>query len=833
MNLLPNIGVALVWTGLASILVAIVSYLIGLRTAGEEGESKPPAQRFARLAYFAAAACVIGIAVIHSTLLLTHRFDINYVYRYSARGLPPGYLFATFWAGQEGSFLLWAFWTSVLGAILACTAGRRIEPRVMPVYGCVLAFLLVILAVKSPFAPYAPMSPSDPIGTPADGMGLNPLLENPWMVVHPPTLFLGFSSLAVTFSFGIAALLWGDFDNWFRRTWPWALFSFAVLGFGVMLGGYWAYETLGWGGFWGWDPVENGPLVPWLGMTAYLHAAQTQRARGSLKRTTLFLGMFPFVAALYETFLTRTGILDKFSNHSFSTLGGVANSIILYGLLFAVAVSVSLLIWRSSKIKSETGSLEDASSRDFGMTLAIAILLLCAVITGVGMSAPLITQAGVSLGLIQNQSSVQQDFYNKANFPVALLMLLGMAVGPYLAWRQTIGKQIEPLMWSYVAAVLSTLGFFVVGHLFFHTNTTAPLIMMFALSMMCILANIRLLSVRRGLDAAGLAAGVRTAGGALAHIGAAVFLLGVVFLVAWYRQDDEILVAGHSRAITAFPMTVTFTGTTSTLRDPANDLKLDVLEGARGKQVHYVALMPLAVRDVEGTEKLLARPAIVHRWWGDLYFAMKDGPEQISPTALLKANILKGESATLAGYRVQFNGFEVPPADAADVKQGIMPAVFPVTAHMVVTPDGGAARNVDVQLIQYQNDPLAPTSPEVRLPMTAEKLPFAIAFTGMDADTGSAQFYVRDADEAPVPAYTIEVSTRPMIGLVWLGTVLIALGGLISMRRRMLENRLVPVPDPEPIGQLTSRQSRRETRSERHGRTVRSRTSPEPAKGGH
>ena len=285
---LPILGTLFVWCALAAVIVAIAGYLLSLKqeagaVSAEETILRPKAQLVGRGAFIAAAAFVFGIAAVHLTLLLTHRFDINYVYNFSARELPPLYLFATFWAGQEGSFLLWAVWTVVIGTVLAFTSGRTAEPRVMPIFSCVLGFLLVLLAVKSPFAPLAGGGP-----IPVDGQGLNPLLENPWMVVHPPTLFLGFASLASTFAFAVAALVWGDTQNWVRRAWPWALFSFAVLGFGIMLGGYWAYETLGWGGFWGWDPVENGPLVPWLGITAFLHAALTTRARGSFEENDSF-----------------------------------------------------------------------------------------------------------------------------------------------------------------------------------------------------------------------------------------------------------------------------------------------------------------------------------------------------------------------------------------------------------------------------------------------------------------------------------------------------------------------------------------------------------------
>ena len=249
--------------------------------------------------------------------------------------MAPLYWFPSFWAGQEGSFLLWAFWISVLGIVLATTSGKA-ERRVMPIYGSVLLFLVVLLAVRSPFVPLDTQG----MPVPTEGLGLNPNLENPWMVIHPPTLFLGFSSLTVPFAFALSALFWRDWDGWLRRALPWGLFGFAVLGLAMMMGGYWAYEMLGWGGFWEWDPVENGPFVPWMALIAFLHAAQIQRVRGGFQKPTLFFGLLPFVGAMYESFLTRTGVLSDFSVHSFSELGGAANNLLIGGLLLAVFVSV-------------------------------------------------------------------------------------------------------------------------------------------------------------------------------------------------------------------------------------------------------------------------------------------------------------------------------------------------------------------------------------------------------------------------------------------------------------------------------------------------------------
>ena len=524
--------------------------------------------------------------------------------------------------------------------------------------------------------------------------------------------------------------------------------------------------------------------------------------------------------------------------HSFSTLGGTANSIILYALLGVVVFSLGLLVWRGGQIKNDSEATENATSRDFGMTMAVVLLLVCAVITGAGMSAPLITEAGAALHITKvSLGSVPASFYNKANFPVAVLLMIGMAIGPYLSWRQTTTKAVEPLMWLYLIAVAFAIGFVVYSRQVLHANATVPLIVLFTSCILCVIANAALLLKRRSNEAsgnAGVSAGIRTAGGALAHIGAALLLLGVVFLVAWYRQSDQIIVQGQPRPVDSFPMTLGMAGQTSNINDPANKLRLSIAEGPEGgAQSHYLVYMPLALRSVQGQMQMVARPVIAHRWWGDVYIAWKDGPEDLSPVLPLKSTFSEGQSLTFKGYKIEVGNFSADPVAAAMARSGQMPDKFPVTIPLMVTAPGGKPVEVDPQYIQYGNNPLGETSPEIRLPLGPDKLPWAIAITNirlMKGQAGTADFYVRDSGVPMVTAYVLNVSTRPMINLVWVGTVLIALGGLLSMRRRIVENRLVPIPD---FDESAPSESPELSRNPNRTRLRNSRRSPVPAKGGN
>jgi cytochrome c-type biogenesis protein CcmF len=435
--------------------------------------------------------------------------------------------------------------------------------------------------------------------------------------------------------------------------------------------------------------------------------------------------------------------------------------------------------------------------------------MVCAVITGVGMSAPLITQGLVDLHIVANQSSVQPSFYNKANFPVGILLAIGMGIGPYLAWRRSTGDNFLRLQYTYPAAVgLTALAMLAAWQADF--RIAAPQLILLAASLFAVIANGQVIFaslIKPAIDRAS----IRTLGGHFAHIGGAALLLGIVCLVSFTRSDEPILVKGHSRDLDNLPYSISYTGMTSNLKDPKNDLQFVVRPKDGGPS--FTALMPLAVRNSEGQMLLLARPAIFHKWWGDLYIALKDGPEDLSPTTLQKFSLVRGQTANIVGYKVTFNSFYIDPATAAMAQSGVMPRRFPVSAILTVVSPDGVTKIVKPQNIRDQDDPVSNGSPELNLP-GLKGSPWAVAFTGMEAafggGGGQADFYIRDASIAPVQAFTIEVSTRPGIGLVWLGTCLIAAGGLMSMRRRLVENRLVPIGDPESDSQQTQNEPQRE-----------------------
>jgi hypothetical protein len=361
-------GALALWCALAFALSCLWGYSMVLR-----GDATGLV--FARRAYVFFASSV-GLAALLLVLLLTQRdFRIDYVFHYSGLDLPMHYQFAAFWAGQQGSFMIWLVWGSLLGLLLQRTAGKS-EPAVMGVYLLTLLGLVFILVRQSPFAMR--------LDAPLDGQGLNPLLQDDWMVIHPPIMFVGFALSAIPFSFAMASLWTRRFDGWAARAFPWALGGFLVLGTAILMGGYWAYKTLGWGGYWGWDPVENASFIPFLFGTVLIHGLHMERTRGRYRRANYVLATLMFMSVLYGTFLTRSGVLADFSVHSFVDLGlsgwlvGILGTFMLLGGF--------LLATRLRQVPTRPNE-DPVLSRGTFMVLATITLLVAALVILAGTSA--------------------------------------------------------------------------------------------------------------------------------------------------------------------------------------------------------------------------------------------------------------------------------------------------------------------------------------------------------------------------------------------------------------------------------------------------------------
>jgi len=408
-----NLGVLFSWIAFLAGLTAAMAFLAA--AGGRQSAERP-----GKIAYLVQWGGFLAATITLWHNLFARDFRYEYVASYTSRHQEAHYVFASFWGGQEGTFLLWALITCTLGLILM----RIKHPLVsgaMFFLNLPLVMLGLVTVMRGPFL----MLP--PGRVPLDGSGLNPLLQDPWMTIHPPVLFTGFSSLAVPFAIAMIALVRRDYDGWVKLALPWVAFSTGILATGFIMGGVWAYKVLGWGGYWGWDPVENGSFIPWLSNVALLHGLMVQRATGSLRRSNFFLAVTSYVLVLYASFLTRSGVLADFSVHSFANLG--LSGFLLSFLFVVMIVGYGLLLYRLRDIPAPSEPL-GSFSRESLMWLGQLVFMLMAALITVGMSAPLITR------LFGPPSNVQTSYYNLVNAPLAIAMCLLLGIAPLIRWRQ-------------------------------------------------------------------------------------------------------------------------------------------------------------------------------------------------------------------------------------------------------------------------------------------------------------------------------------------------------------------------------------------------------------
>ena len=519
---------------ITSFVTALVTAFVYYKAATTENLDKKNAWLLnGKVGFYAHVIAVLGICVTLFTILTNHYFEYHYAYNYSDRKLPSYYLISTFWNGQEGSFMLWMFWQAVLGIVLIHT-NKFWEAPVMTVFALVQAFLTSMilgvvlpgLEIKIGSSPFillrdvlvdAPIFKAQPDFIPKDGNGLNPLLQNYWMVIHPPTLFLGFATTLVPFSFCIAGLWFKKYKEWIRPALPWALFSAATLGLGILMGGYWAYETLNFGGYWNWDPVENGIYVPWLILVGSIHTMITYRNSETALKASVILVIATFILVLYATFLTRSGILGESSVHSFTDLGLSGQLLAYLGFFLIGSAVLSIVRWREIPTSQQETSIY---SREFWIFVGVAILCAMGFQVIIETSKPVFNAIAKAFGGAGNMAPKADAilFYSKFQmwFSVGVAILSG--IGQFFWWkkidREKLKKELlTPLLISLLlSAVLITA-----------TNVyTIPYIILVVAGMFTIVANVAIL-ISFIKSSPGLS------GGAVAHIGVGLMLIGIMF----------------------------------------------------------------------------------------------------------------------------------------------------------------------------------------------------------------------------------------------------------------------------------------------------------------
>ena len=400
-----------------------VAIVTGLRTQA------PPLLASGRNAMYLVAFLIVIASAILAYSFVTHDFGVRYVTLHSNLAMPIHYVVSAFYAGQEGSLLYWVTMLSIFGAVTVLLTRRAyaaIVPHATAVILASLTFFLVVLVFfTNPLERLPAVMP--------DGRGLNPLLQDPGMLIHPPMLLAGYVSWTIPFAITIGALLTGRSSiEWARAARVPALIAWTIQGLGLILGGWWAYHVLGWGGYWGWDPVENVALLPWLTGTAFLHSIMVVERRGKLKVWSISLIIATFALSIFGTFIVRSGILSSVHSFAESAVGP------LFLGFFAAAIggSIALLIWRLPQLKDEEG-FEAVASRESGFLLNNLLLVSIAFATFWGTVYPMISEA-----LGNERITVGAPFYIKVNGPLFLALTFLMGIGPLLAWRRTSKEAI-------------------------------------------------------------------------------------------------------------------------------------------------------------------------------------------------------------------------------------------------------------------------------------------------------------------------------------------------------------------------------------------------------
>ncbi|HCA42519.1 MAG TPA: cytochrome C biogenesis protein [Bacteroidetes bacterium] len=755
------LGKFLIYSATICAVLSIVSFL--LVHFGKEKFLK-----FGRTFYNIAAASVIGASAFLLFIILDHQFQYTYVWEQSNRELGLALLISTFYSGQEGSFMLWTFMTAVIGIFLMRYLGKgdRLEPQVMAVFSLVLGFLTFILILKSPFN-YVWDSFAGEVEygfIPQDGRGLNPLLQNFWMSIHPPTLFVGFSSMAVPFCFAVATLMKNRYKDWINFALPWLLFSGGILGLGIMMGGYWAYGVLGWGGYWAWDPVENSSFIPWLIIVAAIHTMVAQKRTGGYKKTNLILCISAYLLVLYSTFLTRSGILGDSSVHSFVDPGQEVYLSLIVFISSFILISLLAFILRFKELKNLNAEPNKLLTRESALFVGALTLCASAIVILAGTSWPIIAKGSIDI-----------EFYNKMNLPIAIMIAFINGMSLLLKWKTSDEKTFfKGLIFPLILASIVTVGLVIVGvrDFLFAIFALAALFSFF------VNAEIAVRVFKKQRD---------NVGAYIAHIGLALLFLGII-ASSKYSKDENITLE-INKPVSAFGYTMTYIGA-STFEDPNNrkDTKyhFNILLEKDGKEMVLKPVMYYS----SFSEGVMKNPDIANFSTKDLY---------ISPMGLVEPEVFgdtdmvvfkKGEIKQIGDVNVEFIDFDM--GNMTPGGEEIQSGNFEIGAKIKVKD----SKYTETLLPKIKYVEGNPEYFETKMSGNSNYSFYFVKMNIVGEDQGGATATLAIVDnrtkqpkEGDVTAESliINASIKPFINILWAGTIILVMGFFISIIKRKKE----------------------------------------------
>lgn len=601
--------------GLAGLVVAFSGAAIGIGVLASGLRSR----RVDRLRLGRPYAFIVLIGSVVAVLamqraLITRDYTLLYVAEHGSSTTPPLFNIATMWSALEGSILLWGLVLAGYVAIVANKFRKRLDDplvawALITLFAVCVFFFGLMLTAANPFVAFDP-----PPGY--DGTGPNPLLQNHLMMAfHPPMLYLGYVGFTVPFAFAIAALVTGRVgEGWLVETRRWTLFAWGFLTAGIILGSWWAYEVLGWGGYWGWDPVENASILPWLTGTAYLHSVMVQERRGMLRVWNLSLLCATFSLTILGTFLTRSGVVE--SVHAFSS--GSVGPILLAFFAVIVVVSVGLIGWRGDRLRS-VGQIDAPLSREGAFLANNVLFSALAFVILLGTVFPLIVEATRG-----DTISVGPPYFNRMTMPIGLTLLLLMAIAPVLPWRKASGELLRDRLWWPAWIAVGTLVFAVtVG-----ARGVAPLLAfgLGAFAAGSALRQLALATRRQGWR--GLVG--RANGGMVVHLGVIMIAVALAASQSYLRQGEFSLSEGESVVVAG--RTVEFVGARTEDYPRRIDLVAEVL--VDGRQIYEPSL-----NRYKASGMTIGTPSVHTALNEDLMLSIVRAPSESDPTLGLRVMV--------------------------------------------------------------------------------------------------------------------------------------------------------------------------------------------------
>lgn len=793
-----------------SLMAAIAFFKASQQTLEEE---KKHWLKLARTFFFIDTIAVITTIGCIYYILSHHLFEYYYAWNHSDNTLQPQYIFSCLWEGQEGSFLLWTFWQCVLGCMIILKGYRKWEAPVMAVISFsqfVLASMIIGLyfgsSLKIGSNPFLLMRDSGVLdGAPmfldpatghfradymqflTNGSGLNASLQNYWMVIHPPVLFLGFASTVVPFAFAVAGL-WIKDHSWTKLANTWANFSGAVLGLGIMMGAAWAYESLNFGGYWAWDPVENASLVPWLMMVAGLHTLLIyNHTKYSLKSTYVYF-ILSFSLVLYSTYLTRSGVLGDTSVHAFTGAGMDIQLIVMILIFLLPALTLYFVRQREiPTIKKE----EKTWSREFWMFIGSLVLCLASLIIVGKTSMPIINK------IFKTNLAQPEDVkysYNQIMVFIAILIGLLTAIGQYLKYKDTDLKYFWNKIGvsTIIALALATL-FSIFEGIHYSEKGIGYQIALYV-DLYCAVYGV---VANFGYIWNGINGKLKLAGGSIAHVGFTLLLLGIVLSSAnmkllshnttgidLFQKSKD---ADPNENITLFKglqvdmgaYDVTYISDSLHAKDNKRYFQIDFVD-KKNKNEKFSAY-PDVIKNNKGNEGFSANPTSVHYWNRDIFLYTSYWLPAKTDTSSFRPTELKVGDTTYYS-----NGYLI--LNGVDVNKNI-PGIQRKPSELLMTLD---------MTVFSKDGERFPVNPSVLVSSNAaQSIPDSVSSQGLviqfdkvlDDKAGKLQIGIKESNTLR-DAITLKVLEFPFINIVWFGVIIMFVGFLMSCIHRMNEKKL-------------------------------------------